>query len=394
MSLTVDLIWFGAGGGHKAAAAALAQGISLAGLPWQVRSVDLFTVLDPTARFRRSTGIAPEDLYNKRLASGFTLGLRQELRLLQGGIRLAHGRLVQRLAAHWRRTQPDLVVSLVPNFNHALHDALAEACPDAPFVTVMTDMADLPPRFWAAPGTRQHLVCGTAHAAAQALAGGIARERVHRVQGMLLRPAFHEPPPTSAERAAQRSALGLPAHVPAALVMSGGTGSRAMLHVARALPDLPLILLCGHNAALLHALQRDVARAPRIVIGPTNDVAHWMHLADFFVGKPGPGSLSEAVQCRLPVVVTRNAWTLPQERWNVDWVQQHGLGMVVGGRSEIAGAVRKLLADIDALRLRARSMSNNALQAVPAILQRIAERQRIVTQRPPLRGEPTLAAAA
>lgn len=47
--------------------------------------------------------------------------------------------MVQRLAAHWESTRPDLVVSLIPNFNRALHDGLILACPGVPFVTVLTD---------------------------------------------------------------------------------------------------------------------------------------------------------------------------------------------------------------------------------------------------------------
>ena len=47
-----------------------------------------------------------------------------------------------------------------------------------------------------------------------------------------------------------------------------------------------------------------------------------MQLSDFFIGKPGPGSISEAMQQRLPVIVVRNAWTMPQERYNTEWVEE------------------------------------------------------------------------
>ena len=56
-----------------------------------------------------------------------------------------------------------------------------------------------------------------------------------------------------------------------------------------------------------------------------------MLLSDFFIGKPGPGSVSEAVAMRLPVIVERNAWTLPQERYNAEWVLEKQLGLVVRG---------------------------------------------------------------
>ena len=48
----------------------------------------------------------------------------------------------------WRQARPDLVVSLVPNFNRALFESLRGAGPAAPFVTVLTDLADYPPHFW------------------------------------------------------------------------------------------------------------------------------------------------------------------------------------------------------------------------------------------------------
>ena len=364
--INVDLVWFNAGGGHRAAAQALEEVIVLQGRPWRVRKVNLTEVLDPSRLFRRVTGIEPEDVYNLRLASGFTLGLAQELKLLQGMIRVAHPTLVPRLARHWSATQPDLVVSLIPNFNRALHDSLALARPGVPFVTVLTDMADHPPAFWVEPGTLQHVVCGTEHAAQQALAAGVARQRIHRSSGMILRPDFHIAPPLDV--ASERRRLGLDPRLPTGLVLFGGTGSRVMKRIAEALPDTPLILMCGRNDALAEALRGLPSRAPRVVVGYTHEVARWMRLADFFIGKPGPGSLSEAVQQGLPVIVTRNAWTMPQERWNTEWVQAHGLGVVKRSFREVHAAVAALVADLPRYRANVQGMHNRAVFEVPEIL--------------------------
>ncbi len=372
----VDLVWFKAGGGHRAAAQALQQVMgetaAEAASPWQPRLLHLTEVLDPQGLFQRLTGLEPEDLYNKRLASGFTLGLAQELKLLQALIRLGHGGLVQRLARHWAAHPPDLVVSLIPNFNRALHDALALACPGVPFVTVLTDMADHPPSFWMEPGTRQHLVCGTERAVQQALAAGFEPTRVHRVSGMILRPSFYAPP--LLDRASARRQAGLDAHTPTGLVLFGGAGSRVMKPIARALPDTPLILMCGRNEALadeLRAQPASCSTAPRVVLGHTPDVAQWMRCADFFIGKPGPGSLSEAVHLGLPVLVTRNAWTMPQERWNTEWVQAHGLGVVRRSFAEVAEGVATLRAGLPAYQARVQRMHNRAVFEVPQILARI-----------------------
>ena len=50
---SVDLVYFNAGGGHRSAAVALDAVIRELGLPWQVRLVNLFEVLDPQDVFRQ-----------------------------------------------------------------------------------------------------------------------------------------------------------------------------------------------------------------------------------------------------------------------------------------------------------------------------------------------------
>ena len=102
--------------------------------------------------------MAPEVLYNKRLAKGGTLGLAQELKLRQGMIRIGHAAMVKKHEQHWLRGEPDMVMSLVPNFNRAMLVSLTAMLPGASHVTVLTDMADHPPNFWIEPGLRQHLV--------------------------------------------------------------------------------------------------------------------------------------------------------------------------------------------------------------------------------------------
>ena len=363
---TVDLIYFNAGGGHRAAAHALEAVIAEQRRPWRVRTINLFEVLDPQGRFRRITGFAPEDLYNQRLARGWTLGMAQELKLLQRLIRAAHATLLQRLQAHWQHSAPDLVVSLVPNFNRAMGESLAAARPGVPFVTVMTDIADHPPAFWIEPGVAQHLVCGSATAVAQAVGLGVAPARIHRASGMILRPDFYHP--LTLDRRAERARLGLDPDRPTGVVMFGGQGSMAMRTIAQRLDDVQLLLLCGHHRTLPQALRALRSGAPRAVVGFTSEVRRHLMLGDFFIGKPGPGSLSEAVRLGLPVVTFRNAWTLPQERHNADWVREQGLGVVCRSVRALRPAVDELLAGLDSYCENVRRIDNRAVFEVPAIL--------------------------
>jgi hypothetical protein len=376
----VELIYFDAGGGHRAAASALETVIREQQRPWQVRRINLFEALDPKQRYRRLTGMAPEDLYNKRLARAWTRGMAQELKLLQALIRLGHRTLVRRLERHWRHGRPDMVVSLIPNFNRALHESLANACPGTPCVTVMTDLADYPPHFWIEPDATQHLVCGSAKAVAQALALGLPPQRIHRSSGMILRPDFYAP--LTLDRAAERLRLGLDPGRPTGVVMFGGQGSRAMQEIARRLDDVQLILLCGHHRLLAEALREQASSAPRAVVGFTTEVRRYLMLADFFIGKPGPGCLSEAVQQGLPVVTLRNPRTLPQERYNTEWVLEQGLGLVIRQLADIRPAVGELLARLDEFKANVSELDNRALFEIPDILAGILARRRPRPVRP------------
>jgi 1,2-diacylglycerol 3-beta-galactosyltransferase len=182
---------------------------------------------------------------------------------------------------------------------------------------------------------------------------------------------------------AEREKNGLDAHTPTGLVLFGGTGSRVMKRIAARLPETPLILMCGRNAALAAELRALPSRAPRVVVGYTTEVARWMQLADFFIGKPGPGSLSEAVQQGLPVIVTRNAWTMPQERWNTEWVREHGLGVVHRSFRSVRAAVEEITRRLPEYRARVGSIDNRAVFELPAMLERILEASQPATRAGP-----------
>jgi 1,2-diacylglycerol 3-beta-galactosyltransferase len=138
---------------------------------------------------------------------------------------------------------------------------------------------------------------------------------------------------------------------------------------------LQLIFICGRNQKLADALRRRRSRLRTFVEGFTSQVPLYMLLSDFFIGKPGPGSISEAVAMRLPVIVERNAWTLPQERYNADWILEKQVGEVVRGPHEIPEAIKALLqrGNLARFRTNAAAIRNRAVYEIPGILRRIVE---------------------
>lgn len=93
---------------------------------------------------------------------------------------------------------------------------------------------------------------------------------------------------------------------------------------------------------------------------------------NLFIGKPGPGSVAEALAMKLPVIVERNARTLPQERYNTEWIQEHQAGLVVPSFKNIVGAVSALLEDLPRYRRNAAATGNRALFEVVDILKAIS----------------------
>src|ERR1700729_1594222 len=134
------------------------------------------------------------------------------------------------------------------------------------------------------------------------------------------------------------------------MVMFGGHGSRGMRGISKRLDDVQLILACGHNAVLAEQLREMRASAPRLVVGFTSQISHYMQLSDFFIGKPGPGSISEAVQQGLPVIVVRNAWTMPQERYNTEWVEENDAGIVLDSFRSVREGVAEIVSHLHEFR--------------------------------------------
>jgi UDP-N-acetylglucosamine:LPS N-acetylglucosamine transferase len=373
----IAFVYFDAGGGHRNAAMALAAAIKQSDLPWDVQLVNLQEILDPIDFVRRFTGLRIQDVYNQMLQNGWTLGSPQLMRVLQVIIRLHHGKTVRLLEKYWHELKPDLVVSLVPHFNRAMCESLGKACPGKPFVTILTDIADYPPHFWI-ERQKQYLICGSERAVEQARQLGHPDERIFQTSGMILNPRFYSY--SQIDRAEERSKLGLDASRMTALVLFGGQGVRKkMLEIDRRLSQsgLPIqsILLCGKNERLVRELRAQLRPMPRLIEGFTTNVPYYMQLADFFIGKPGPGSIAEALKMGLPVIVERNAWTLPQERYNAIWVKEKHVGLVVRNFDTIADDVARLLEGrmFAEFQCNAKKMHNRALFEIPDILSRILQ---------------------
>jgi len=385
----LTIVFHHAGGGHQSAADALKATLAGQEHPWDVSLLDIQELLDPLDLLRRATGLRIQDTYNLILRKGWTRFTPQLLVILQGTIRLYHSPIVKALRAYWAEHPADLVLSVIPHFNRAIADSLRPTGAKTartrrtPFVTLITDLADYPPHFWIERES-EYIIVGTERARQQALTIGHSADHIFQTSGMILKPRFYEK--TSVDRVAERKRLGLEPDCPTGIVLFGGYGSQVMVDITRKLNEtgsgVQLILICGHNEKLAAELKNLPTKKPILVVGFAQNVEHYMALADFFIGKPGPGSISEALQFHLPVIVECNSRTLPQERYNAEWVTEKGYGIVVPSFKQIAPAVQRLLqgATFDEFRLKADEYSNRALFEVPIILEQCAGRTAVPMQ--------------
>lgn len=365
------IVFFDAGGGHRNAANAIKTVIEQQQRPWQVDLLNLQDLLDSIDPLQKITKIRLQDGYNLLLRKGWTRFTPQLLMVLHAMIRLWHYPVVRALEKYWKQNPADVVLSVIPNFNRALAQSIRASLPEAKFVTLITDFADYPPHFWIEKES-QYIVCGTERAVAQAIGLGHTRKAIFPTSGMVLNPRFYSS--AKVDREFERRKLGLHPDWPTALVLFGGHGSPAMVKIARALQQssaqLQMIFICGHSEKIATELRRISPMKPMFVEGFTKQVDYYMSLADFFIGKPGPGSIAEAMHFELPVIVERNATTMPQERYNTEWVEENETGIVLKSFDEIETAVKKLLdgSTLECLRSKVAAYKNRAVYEAVDIL--------------------------
>ena len=371
----IHVVFHDGGGGHRNAAVALQTVISQQQRDWQVELIQFQDLTDRLDVLRKLTGIRIQQQYNILLQNGWTLGSTYLLRILQATIRLFHGRLVNLLERFWHEKPADLLISVIPHFNRQICESWNKVYPGHPFVTIITDLADFPPRFWIEPLNEQYLIAGTEKAAEQARAMGHDDAHVFLASGMILRPDFYVE--DNANAVALRRELGLREDLPTAIVLFGGHGSKVMYDIAEKLDaaglSLQLILICGRNEELAAKLRARHWKMPVHIVGFTKEVHRLMRAADFLIGKPGPGSIAEAMVRKLPVLIECNAWTLPQERYNAEWVNEKGVGIVLKSFENVVEGVRRILDPPTLAKFRSNvaAQNNRAVFEIPEILAKL-----------------------
>ncbi|WP_414573696.1 glycosyltransferase [Nostoc sp. CCY 9925] len=367
-----------AGGGHYATLKALSAMANQQKRPWQITVTDIGELSESIDPYKKLFGSDGNELYNEMIGADWTWLHPVMMFFDKFFIRLLHPIGVKLGEQHWRKQPPpDLVISLIPLYNRAIWESLQRVKVNTPMATIMTDFADVPPHFWVEPKTQSYLICGSDRATNQARSLGVSEDYIVQTSGMIVHPRFYQA--MSGNRRVERERLGLDPDRITAIVLFGAKGCATMLDIAQSLDYISdrvqLIFLCGSNQKLAQALQERPTQLRQHVQGFTDEVPYFMSLADFFIGKPGSISISEAMVMNLPVIVEHNSSILINEKYNAEWILEKQVGMAINSFRKIIPAVKELLKPDNWLRYQANvaAIKNQAVYEVPDILQRIID---------------------
>lgn len=219
------------------------------------------------------------------------------------------------------RHPSDMIVSVHPLATSFILKALGKNRP--PFITVVTDMVTTHALWF---DQRADLICvPTDVARFRAIEYGMEPEQVVTV-GQPIAARYCAP---VGDKSELRKRLGWPVEQFTAVLVGGGEGMGPLAQTARAINeselDLSLVVVAGRNERLKHSLENYDWKIPAKIYGFTRELPDFMRAADVLITKAGPGTIAEALNAHLPIILYAK---LPgQEDGNVTYVRETGTGV-------------------------------------------------------------------
>ncbi len=308
------------GGGHRSAAEAIIEALHLIyGETFSAEMVDVFKDYAPLP-FRRMPEIYPDLVKAPRLwqASFYVTDGRARVRALTASVWPIAREPARRLV---RDHPADLIVTVHPVANSLALKALGSNRP--PFYTVVTDMVTTHALWF--DKRADTIFVPTEMASQRAISYHMPPEKL-AVVGLPVADRYCTP---VGNKAQIRKRLGWPTDKAMVLMVGGGEGMGPLGRNARAVDesglDVGLAIVCGRNQKLENSLRAASWENPAFVYGFTRQMPEFMRAADVIVTKAGPGTIAEALNANLPIILYSK---IPgQEDGNVTFVESEGAGV-------------------------------------------------------------------
>ncbi len=322
------------GGGHRAATEAIIEALRLEyGETFNVDMVDIFKEYAPRP-LNRMPDWYPYMVKAPQLwgASFYVTDGRARARTITATVWPVAARAARNII---NNHISDLVVTVHPFATSWILKALGPQRP--PFITVVTDLVTTH-AFWFDQRSDLILV-PTTLARRKAIQCGMEPEKVV-VVGQPVAQRYCSP---SGDKLALREKLGWPEDKFIALIVGGGEGMGPIAQTARAVAesglDLALVVVTGRNARLKKSLEKHEWQVPTFIYGFTQDMPDFMRAADVLVTKAGPGTIAEALNASVPIILYAR---LPgQEDGNVTFVRESGAGVWAPTPHRVVATLRR-----------------------------------------------------
>lgn len=231
----------------------------------------------------------------------------------------------------------DAIISTYHFANAPILNILKRNHMTIPFITVVTDLVTAPPAWFDKRTTL--CITPTAEAAEVARDNGLPASAIE-VIGL---PVSNDFTPPTRPKSQLKAALGWPADKPVIIAMAGGEGIGSLEQIAENLTtlDATIVVITAKNTTLYNKLLNSNTAENVKIYGFVDTMPQFMQAADLLVTKAGPGTIVEALNSHLPLLLY--AKLSGQEDGNVDFVTQHGAGVWQPKLGEIAGTVQLLL---------------------------------------------------
>jgi 1,2-diacylglycerol 3-beta-galactosyltransferase len=308
------------GGGHRSAAEAIIEAMQLE-YKNQVTTemVDFFKDYAPRP-FNRAADMYPYMVKAPHLwsASFHATDGRARARV----ITTTMWPIARQAARALVRSHPaDLIVTVHPWANTFALKALGDSRP--PFVNVVTDMVTTHALWY--DNRADLILVPTENARRRAIKYNMPPEKV-RVVGLPVADRYCQP---KGQKSILRKQLGWPMDKLMVLMVGGGEGMGPLAKTARAIDasglDVGQVIVCGRNRHLKASLDSREWENPTLIYGFTRQMPDFMRASDFIVTKAGPGTIAEALNAELPIILYAK---LPgQEDGNVTFVEEEGAGV-------------------------------------------------------------------
>ncbi|MEE3333309.1 MAG: glycosyltransferase [Ruminococcus sp.] len=311
------------GGGHKRAAAAMKEYFELAGKNNEVKVVD---GIAQTGKF-----------YNKFICGGYTV-LAKKMPRFYGRLYRSSDResALNNFCERLNRSKgkhilpvinefdPDIIVCCHAFITIMLGDLKLKGLIKAPVVSVITDFQAH--YTYVADGIDHYIVSTDDMVRDMSERHGVDPSKVHAYGIPVFRKFLMTP-----DRGELCSELGLDPDKKTILFMAGSFGVNEVLDVYKDIVskagDSQFVVITGNNAHLYKRFGAIAGDNTKLLMF-VNNVEDYMHCSDLIITKPGGLTVSESLQCRLPMAIYS---AFPgQEADNAEYLAGEGVAVMLG----------------------------------------------------------------